>query len=522
MGRFAAGWSRRGAWLGVAVFVAAMVLVAAAFRVAHNERAFEMDRWAVRLKSASAEPLGMVNKWLSESRSALRGVAVNPTVQIYLSQKAMGAAAATPESEAQGAFLQSYIASLGSRGPFAATPGGGTGLAVLDAQHRLIAATFGYRPSPQTIAALMMRGHRGETGPMAMPSESGTHISFLDVVHPIQGLPSAAPVGYVVAERRLGKSFWSSTGSVLAADGGYESLISSTPGGKYALVGSSVAETAPFESSGEVLAARKPGMLQHANGLRGEDALHLGVPVAGADWALVESVTTSRALAGVEARIQNLLTILLLALLAIILGLLLLWRHVTAVQQAVAREAGVKLYRGVAEVLLQAIDQRDPGAAEHSRRVADLSRRVAERMGISAADTDTAELAGALMNVGKLFVPVPLLTKSGTLKEAEASQFADGTARWLDILERASLDLPLAAVLRDADHLGRGEAGVGTPHDRITYIIVAANKAVALVSPRAYRMAHSPQETLAILAKSAPPLPQAVLVALSDSLLRGK
>lgn len=44
MGRFAAGWSRRGAWLGVAVFVAAMVLVAAAFRIAHNERAFGMDR----------------------------------------------------------------------------------------------------------------------------------------------------------------------------------------------------------------------------------------------------------------------------------------------------------------------------------------------------------------------------------------------------------------------------------------------------------------------------------------------
>ena len=521
MGRFAAGWGRRGAWLGVAVFVAAMALVAAAFRIAHNERAFEMDRWAVRLKSASTQPLDVVNDWLSASRSALRGVAVNPTVQIYLSQKAMGGAA-TPESEAQAAFLQSYIASLGSRGPFAALPGGRTGLAVLDAQRHPVAATFGYRPPAQAIGALMSRMHNGEAGPVAMPAKDGSQVSFLSAVHPIQGLPSAAAVGYVVAERRLDKAFWFGTGSVLAADHGHESLIASAPGGRYVVVGSSIAETSPLAGSGEALAARNPGMLQQADGLSGENALHLGVPVPGTDWTLVESVPTSHALAGVEARIRNLLTILLLSLLAIILGILLLWRHVVAVQQAAAREAGLKLYRSVAEVLLQAIDQRDPGAAEHSRRVAALSRQVTLRMGLPGADADTAELVGALMNVGKLFVPVPLLTKSGALEDAEASQFAEGATRWLAILADTPLNLPLAPVLEEAYRLGRGESGSGSAFANIAHTAVAANKAVALMSPRAYRMAHSPQETLEILGKSQPPVPAPILAAMTDLLTADK
>jgi hypothetical protein len=464
----------------------------------------------------------MVNEWLSQNRAALRAVAVNPTVQIYLSQKAMNAAP-TPEGEAQAAFLQSYIASLGSRGPFAAAPGAPSeiGLAVLDAQHRPVAATFGYRPSAQRIAALIAQMRNGEAGPLVSQTKDGSLIAFLAAVRPIQGMLSAPAVGYVIGERRFDRSFWAADGAMLAADHGYESLIASGPHDNARLIGSSLAAgTAPGE--GEVLAAGNPRRLQRAPGQAGKDALHLGLPVPGTNWALVESVPASRALAGVEARIRNLLTILLLSLLAIILGILLLWRHMTAVQQAAAREAGVKLYRRVAEVLLQAIDQRDPGAAEHSRRVAAFSREIAIRMGVPSADADTAELAGALMNVGKLFVPVPLLTKTSALEGTEASQFAEGAVRWLDLLAHTPLDLPLEPVLRDAYRLSRGETVESKASARIAHIIVAANKAVALMSSRAYRMARTPQETLQILADTRPAIPPAVLAATADLLATSK
>jgi hypothetical protein len=476
MGNFAFGTHRRGIGLGVGVFVAVMALVAAAFRIAHNERTFELDRWEARLRADSVQPLDTVNGWLKASHDALRAVAVNPTVQIYLSQAATSAPA-TPESEAQSVFLESYIASLGSRGPFASSAAASgipapsdTGLAVLDAQRHVVASTIGYRPSPQRIAALIASMRDGSAGPLASGAKAGGPIGFLAAIRPIQGAAAAPPVGYVIGERKLDAAFW----------------------------------------------ACSPQRLQRADDLAGADALHLGVPVTGANWVLVESVPASSALAGVDARIRNLLTILLLSLLAIILGILALWRHVAALQQAAAREASVKLYRSVAELLLQAIDQRDPGAAEHSRRVAALSRQVALRMGATAANADAAELAGALMNVGKLFVPVELLTKTDSLDAAESARFADGSARWLDLLARAPFEPPLEPVLRDAYRLGRGDV-VQAPAPN-TYTIVAANAAVALMSPRAYRMAHSPSETLEILSKSRPALPQPILSALTSIL----
>jgi hypothetical protein len=522
MGNFAIGARRRGIFLGVGVFLAAMLLVAAAFRVAHNERAFELHRWETRLRADSVQPLGMVNGWLKSSHDALRAVAVNPTVQISLSQAALGGTQPEgPESEAQSAFLASYIASLSGRGAFASAPAAmgaplqsDTGLAVLDAHRHVVASTFGYRPSPQLVARLIATMRDGRAGPLASAANDGARNGFLAIVRPIQGDASALPVGYVVGERKLDAAFWMSDGSVLAADRGHESLIALGPTTR--LVGSSLGKPGRAEGSGEFLAARTPLRLQRANDLEGMDALHVGVPVTGANWVLVESVPASSALAGVEARIRNLLTILLLSLLAIILGILALWRHMAGVQQAAAREASVKLYRGVAEVLLQAIDQRDPGAAEHSRRVAALSRQIALRMGSSQADADAAELAGALMNVGKLFVPVELLTKTGALDTAEASRFADGSARWLELLARTPFDPPLEPVLRDAYRLGRGEAADAP--SRNAHIIAAANAAVALMSPRAYRMAHAPQETLDILAGLSPPVPQPILAAMAGIL----
>ena len=121
MGNFAIRTRRSGVLLGAGVFLAAMALVAAAFRIAATERTFEFNRWTIRLQNDSTQPLRTVNGWLSASHAALRDVAVNPTVQIYLSQIAANPSSRqTPESEAQSAFLESYVASLGGRGPFGA------------------------------------------------------------------------------------------------------------------------------------------------------------------------------------------------------------------------------------------------------------------------------------------------------------------------------------------------------------------------------------------------------------------
>ncbi|HEY0283227.1 MAG TPA: hypothetical protein VGC27_11460, partial [Rhizomicrobium sp.] len=150
----------RHAGFGLAVFLGAMALVAGVFLVAESERSFESGRWEARLRAGGVQPAARVGDWLTDSRRQLSAVALNPTVQIYLSEVAAADfdPRGVPEGEAKAAFLTSYITSLSGRGAFAPDiPGNrgaaasgavqsATGLAVLDARRRLVASTLGYKP----------------------------------------------------------------------------------------------------------------------------------------------------------------------------------------------------------------------------------------------------------------------------------------------------------------------------------------------------------------------------------------
>ncbi len=68
------------------------------------------------------------------------------------------------------------------------------------------------------------------------------------------------------------------------------------------------------------------------------------------------------------------------------------------------------------KVLSSIIEMRAPNLAGHSRRVADLARRVAARLGLDAGEAQTVFVAGLLHNLGKvgfpddlLALPVPLM-----------------------------------------------------------------------------------------------------------------
>jgi HD domain len=513
MARFGLDRRSHGALLGVAVFLAVMAFVAAIFLIARNERAFEFDRWQARLKAGSTGSMRVVNEWLSESRAGLRAVAVNPTVQIYLSEMATANGAPVPDADTQLTFLSGYVASLGKRGPFATsgTASSDTGLAVLDAKRHLVAFTTGYRPSPQLVAELLAALKRGLAGPLPA---GGRLVAFGAAIMPIQG--AGRPAGYVIGERRFSGTLWSLGGSALSVDNGYESLLAIGSAGTVRLISTSASawRLNLALSSAEAQAARHPYKLQRGKGMSGKTALALGVPVSNTGWALVEAVPSANALAGVDARIRNLVLILLLSLLAIILGVLALWRHLLAQQQIAVRETSARIYRGAARLLLEAIDQRDPGAAEHSLRVANLSRRIAEKL--KSENSDVVELAGSLMNVGKLFVPTELLTKRGTLERSESLLFEEGNARWLALLSATSFELPVEPILRDAYRIGKGGVGGTHPIRCDAYIIAVANIAVALMSVRAYRLAHSPDETIKIIRQSGIPVPQPVLDALGD------
>ena len=94
----------------------------------------------------------------------------------------------------------------------------------------------------------------------------------------------------------------------------------------------------------------------------------------------------------------------------------------TLAAHAAAAVSRVESFLLSVTTLAAAIDSRDPGGANHSRRVRDLCMACAKTMGLSDARRETLAIAALLHDVGKLSVPDHILGKPGRL---DAQEFAD-------------------------------------------------------------------------------------------------
>lgn len=157
----------------------------------------------------------------------------------------------------------------------------------------------------------------------------------------------------------------------------------------------------------------------------------------------------------------------------------------------VEREARERQFRQIIDTLVAVVDRRDPYAAGHSVRVGQVARAIAEEMELSDELKETAEIAGLLMNFGKVLVPREILTKTATLTADELRQVRESIMASADILSLIGFSLPVVPTLRQV--LERWD-GAGVPEGRkgeeilVTARIVSlANAFVAIFSPRAHR-----------------------------------
>jgi len=75
-------------------------------------------------------------------------------------------------------------------------------------------------------------------------------------------------------------------------------------------------------------------------------------------------------------------------------------------------------YRAAAS-LAKAVDARDTYTGSHSERVAELSARVAMRLGLDQEQIELTRLSGSLHDLGKLAIPEEILRKPGELTDSE-------------------------------------------------------------------------------------------------------
>lgn len=170
-------------------------------------------------------------------------------------------------------------------------------------------------------------------------------------------------------------------------------------------------------------------------------------------------------------------------------GVLMVRQDITDVVKE--RERRENNLRQLVTTLATIIDSRDPYSADHSKRVAEVSEAIAQQMELSDTEVETAEIAGALMNLGKIMVPRNVLTRPEQISQGELTDIRRNILMSAELLQGLEFDGPVVATIRQVQAHWDGSglpAGLQGEDILITARIVAvANAFVGMVSVRAHR-----------------------------------
>lgn len=171
------------------------------------------------------------------------------------------------------------------------------------------------------------------------------------------------------------------------------------------------------------------------------------------------------------------------------------------------REQRERIMRDLVGTLVGVIDKRDPFAAHHSRRVAEVARAVAEEMNLEPVQTETAEIAASVMNLGKILVPEDVLTAERELTEEEREQIQNSILDSADLLQGVAFGGPVVETMRQllehVDGSGKPKGLQGDDILKTARVCAVANAFVGMVSRRAYRQGMDFDKAIDILLKEA-------------------
>ncbi|NJN05813.1 MAG: HD domain-containing protein [Rhodobacteraceae bacterium] len=125
------------------------------------------------------------------------------------------------------------------------------------------------------------------------------------------------------------------------------------------------------------------------------------------------------------------------------------------------------MLRELIDTLVSVVDRRDPYSAHHSFRVAQVGRCIAEDIALAEDEIATIDVAGRLMNLGKIFVPTDVLTRNGPLSADERALLATTHQVSADLLRNVDFDGPVVETIEQMgewwDGSGPSTAGRGNP-----------------------------------------------------------
>lgn len=171
---------------------------------------------------------------------------------------------------------------------------------------------------------------------------------------------------------------------------------------------------------------------------------------------------------------------------------------ITVLQEEQARRD--HLMRSLLTTLMRAVDLHDPFTANHSSKTTQVALAIGREMNLGKPDMETLEMAANLANVGKLFVPKEILTKTEPLTEEEQHILHEHVNLSVAILSGLDFSGPvLETIAQKQEHIDGSGYPKGLRGDQMLLtakILSAANAFVAMVNSRAYRTGMTMEQAL--------------------------
>jgi len=106
-----------------------------------------------------------------------------------------------------------------------------------------------------------------------------------------------------------------------------------------------------------------------------------------------------------------------------------------------------KAHDSTLQVMVSAVEVRDPYTALHQVRSADVARNIAIEMGLPQEKIDAIRMAGAIHDIGKLSIPPEILTKPEKLTSVEYALIKEHSRSGYEVLKNVESPWPLAKIV---------------------------------------------------------------------------
>jgi PAS domain S-box-containing protein/putative nucleotidyltransferase with HDIG domain len=144
-------------------------------------------------------------------------------------------------------------------------------------------------------------------------------------------------------------------------------------------------------------------------------------------------------------------------------------------------------------MIAKIVEQKDPYTAGHQLRVANFACAIAKELNLTSDEIERIRIAGLLHDIGKINVPIEILSKPGKISEIEMNIIKLHPKFGYDILKEIDLPYPIAEiVLQHHERISGDGYPQKLPESKILFeakILGVADTVEAMSSHRPYRPA---------------------------------